>query len=289
MLNPDIHDPTWIAAREEQWKTVAKFHKKEFSRKQMEVLRAWFMGEPFEFGNDEKYGKLEFAWSLAWALSPIQTKERWTRLIFEDCKVWMQTNYDVTWAMRMLGAFGGNYREYGWDFATELEAAQWVLGDHFINGKYIFEGREVIYPYNAEGLLGDWRFQISRWFSGVYLYHEDFVGCHFLNHFKQAVHHVHPAYYSKLASQKIYNSQRDLHGFLRRLNQFENWIETAAKENKYPVIGVEKRFEFAKSLKDYFESSEPPLLLQELYAWAISPDYVMPDRFDPMPVEQDMP
>ncbi len=73
-MNPDINDAVWIKQRGTLWDSVSMNFKDEFTKREIKVLKAWFMGEPFEYGNDEKYGEdLAFSWGLHWLLSPIQT------------------------------------------------------------------------------------------------------------------------------------------------------------------------------------------------------------------------
>lgn len=289
MFDPDIHDPEWQKQRAARWELLSKYHKKDFTRKQMAVLKGWFMGEPYEYGNYEKYGD-DFACSWTWpmVLHPIQTKSFWKKLLLEDLKKWQGPLYSLESGLAHLaGLHAADRSEVGWDFETSLDAAAYVMGDRFVTGPYEFEGVACRYPFSIGGMIKSWNWGAFEWLGGE-TKNDESVIAHYFEHWTQAMALAHPAYFSLLASRRLWQTQLFLQGFMQRVQDYEPLIEEHSKEYHLSEKGIENRLRFRRQIKDYFESPNCPEKIQKLYEFSIDPNYKRPSKFKKMPEELDI-
>lgn len=289
MFNPDIHDPEWQKQRAAQWESLSKPLKKDFTRKQMAVLKGWFMGEPYEYANYEKYGDaLACSWTWPMVLHPIQTPTFWKKLLLEDLKKWHGPRYVLEHGLSHLSGLQAEDRsEVGWGFETSLEAAAYSLGERFVTGPYEFEGIACRYPFSVGNMISGWNFGASQWLAGV-AQNDDSVIAHYFEHWRQAMALAHPAYFDFVASRKVWQTQLFLHGFMRRVQNYKCHVEEAAQEYKLSELGLNNRLRLGSQLKTYFESPDCPEKIQKLYEFSIDPHYQQPNPYVFMPEEFDI-
>jgi hypothetical protein len=274
MQNPNISDPTWQAMREAQWHNdVAPGYSKDFSRKQMAVVKRWFMGEPYDKAKEEEYAGLYFGSGTPWLMSPYQHPEVWAYRVFEEFKFHTGPRYKLQDALLKLYSLdGGNRREHGWDDATYNELARFVLGDRFVKGNYTVAGRECPYPYAPPRFVINWIFQYRRWLSGYYADDTSMVD-QVMGHFFQALSYLHPCYFQPVASRYVYQDQKMILRFVPQV--IKNTFIERALADKEPITeqGILNRQSSIARLTAFFTSDECPAAAQALYHLAHEPDF----------------
>ncbi len=288
-MNPDINDAAWIKQRGKLWDSVSKKFKKAFTKRDLTVLKAWFMGEPYEHGNTKLYGEsLAHAWALAWILSPFQNRETWRRLITADLKSWQNVKDPIQLGLARLSClYAENNTNYGWDFATHLEVSKYTLGDRFANGDYVFEGIPCRYAFSVQDFHFAWIVGALQWLGGAEVDDETVV-THFFLHWQEAMRLSHTAYFNKKVSRRVSGAQNEIHNMMRRAFDYEADVGYAAETGKLSKAGIENRLAFGKALKDYFESPKQPIYIQNLYDFVTDKAYERPFPYDFMPEEDDI-
>lgn len=160
MMNPDITDPTWLAAREMQWEKYCSDVSDEISKQELEFIRPIFFEAQFDYGNVEKYGKYAEDFGKAFVLCPVQTVERWEKWFSEYLPEWLGEEFSSK-LDNLLVRFGFYGLHRNWTLETAVELFRFCFGSNIASKPFVFLQYELPKHPLLNG-AGCWNFY-RRW------------------------------------------------------------------------------------------------------------------------------
>ena len=292
MMDPDLNDPVWREEREAQWKRLADYLSDEYSRKKLRQLRPMFFETEFDYGNEEKYGELKYQHLRALFHCPVQTPDRWRKYLLEDLPRWEGEDYNLSEYLESLADFNDSREHLGWDMETELEAIRYVCGDKYVDGDYVFEGRRVAYPLDANRLHATWIEKICVWLEGEGLPQPDVKWSHLIDYWVSVLPYLAPVFFQYRFSvcTSVEMAQHSLQSVMMLIQDYSlDKLVVEKKRDRKAIIANDtgRREAFSQELLSTLDRIELPPDMEALWTMTKQPGFKVNDWYEYLDPEED--